>query len=76
MWARRAEESEERFFGLSSSGSSVYSENSMRTEPMGSKSCSMGTGPMGSKELRWVEGRAKLIRHRYVSYLQDKGKIM
>ena len=29
---------------------------------------SMGTGPMGSEELQWVEGRAKFIRHRYVSY--------
>ena len=33
----------------------------------------MGTGPMGSTthgqyELQWVEGRAKFIRHRYVSY--------
>ena len=29
---------------------------------------SMGTGAMGSQELQWVEGRAKFIRHRYVSY--------
>ena len=28
----------------------------------------MGTGPMGSEELQWVEGRAKFMRHRYVSY--------
>ena len=28
----------------------------------------MGTGTMGSKELKWVEGRTKFIRHRYVSY--------
>ena len=42
----------------------------MGTGPMGSKSCSMGTGPVGSEELKtWVEGRAKFISHRYVSYL-------
>ena len=30
----------------------------------------MGTGPMGSEEQQtWVEGTAKFIRHRYVSYL-------
>ena len=39
----------------------------------------MGTGPMGSEELQCVEGRAKFIRHRYVSYLfprqwKDHGK--
>ena len=30
----------------------------------------MGTGPIGSEELQtWAEGRAKFMRHRYVSYL-------
>ena len=65
MQTRRAEESKDF---LDSQGLAVvlfYSENSM------------GTRPMGSEERQWVEGRAKFIRHRYVSYsLQDKGKIM
>ena len=26
-----------------------------------------GTGPMGSEEM-WFEGRAKFVRHRFVSY--------
>ena len=43
----------------------LYSENNM------------GAGPTGSEELQCVEGRAKFIRHRYVSYfLLDKGKIV
>ena len=29
---------------------------------------SIETGPMGSEELQGVEGRAKFVRHRYVSY--------
>ena len=41
----------------------LYSENSMGTGPMSSKSHNMGTGPMGSEELQWVEGRAKFIKH-------------
>ena len=78
MWGRRAEESKERFLGLSGSESSalLFREQygiAWGQEPWAVKSCCccMGTGPMGSQSCCCKhELRVGLnLRHGYVSYL-------
>ena len=62
----------ERFLGLSRSGGStpLFREQlgvAWGQDPWAVRAAT-GTEPIGSEELQWVEGRAKFIRHGYVSY--------